>query len=100
MRLLIFMLCISMVYGFGLNLKQCHDEEHNNMEFHVCKGLKEYSKIYFHDVTGENSVRLVNNKLYRNHGQYTSMYKNSMLYVGKAKYTDEEWFDAFHYKYD
>lgn len=102
MRLLIIcvMICISMVYGFGLNLKHCDNEEHLNMKFHVCNGLKEYSKVYFHDITGENNVLLANNKLYRNHGKYTAMYVNDRLYVGKAKYTDEQWFDVFHYKYN
>ncbi len=79
----------------GLILDECVDHTYKNMDFHVCNNLKEYKHEYFHDVTGENRVRLVNNKLYRNHGVYTAMFKDNLLYIGKVAYTDDEWVEAF-----
>jgi hypothetical protein len=91
MKFLLLLLLIPVI--LGLNLKECVDHTYKNMDFHLCNPRS--SHVYFHDVTGENSVRLVNNKLYRNHGKYTAMFKNNRLFIGRDKYTDVEWFDAF-----
>lgn len=92
---MLLILLIFLPIAYGIRLNSCSDSTYKNMVFHMCEDLVEYEHVYFHDVTGENRVRLVNNKLYRNHGKYTSMFKNDLLYVGKTEYTDDEWLDAF-----
>jgi len=91
--LLIYVILIVSVKA--LDFKQCERYQYKNMHFHKCNGLKQYSRQYFHDVTGENSIMLANHKLYRNHGYYTAMFKDDILYVGMEKYSDVEWFDVF-----
>lgn len=75
-------------------IDNCPLVEYKNMTFHACGGLKKYSKVTFEDITGENSISLMPKRLYHNHGIYTAMSKNKILYVGTAKYSDKQWMDA------
>ena len=75
-------------------IDNCPLIQYKDMSFHACEGLKQYSKVKFHDITGENYVQIMSDRLYHNHGIYTSMSKNKILYVGAAKYTNKQWVDA------
>ena len=85
MFILFFLLCIT--------VQACERYEYKNMVFKACP-LKEYSHFTFHDVTGENKIRLINNRLYHNHGLYTALYKKNTLYIGLDRYSNSEWRDA------
>ena len=75
-------------------IDKCPLIEYKDMTFHACKGQKLYSNVKFHDITGENYVQIMPDRLYHNHGIYTSMSKNNILYVGTEKYTNKQWVDA------
>ena len=92
MKYIIFFLLITMSYA--IEIHKCPVVEYKNMTFHACEGLKKYSEVKFEDITGENSIRLMPERLYHNHGIYTAMSKNKILYVGAAKYTNKQWVDA------
>ena len=85
---LILLLCITVVQA-------CSRYEYKNMVFKACP-LKEFTHHSFHDITGENRVRLVNDRLYHNHGLYTALYKHNILYIGLAQYSNSEWRDALN----
>ena len=92
MKYIILFLLITMSYA--IEIDKCPVVEYKDMSFHACEGLKQYSKVKFHDITGENYVQIMSDRLYHNHGIYTSMSKNNILYVGAAKYTNKQWVDA------
>lgn len=93
MKILIFLLLLSVAHG--LTVENCPQTNYKSMQFHTCKHIKLYSKVMFHDITGENLIQFMPNRLYHNHGIYTSMSKNATLYVGMNKYNNGEWIDAF-----
>lgn len=92
MKYIILLLLITMSYA--IEIHKCPVVEYKDMTFHACEGLKKYSEVKFEDITGENSIRLMPERLYHNHGIYTAMSKNKILYVGAAKYTNKQWVDA------
>lgn len=85
----ILLFFLSMVQA--LDIHQCKDALISDMNLKVCHGLRDYEKIDFNDHTGENVVRLKNNKIFRNHGEYVALYKDHSLYVAKEKYGLKEW---------
>ena len=86
--LLLFTICSA------VNIEKCPIVKYKNMTLHACDGQKRYSIVKFHDITGENYVQIMPERLYHNHGIYTSLSKNKILYVGTAKYTNKQWVDA------
>jgi len=64
------------------------------MHFYACHGLKLHDYVSFDDVTGSNVIRLLPDKLYRNHGRFVAMVKYDILYVGVKSYDDLQWGDA------
>ena len=77
MKYIIFLLLITMSYA--IEIHNCPVVEYKDMTFHACKGQKLYSKVKFHDITGENYVQIMPDRLYHNHGIYTAMSKNKIL---------------------
>ena len=75
-------------------IDNCPLIQYKDMTLHACDGQKRYSKVKFHDITGENYVQIMPKRLYHNHGIYTSLSKNNILYVGTEKYTNKQWIDA------
>lgn len=92
----IIILFLMLLYCHAVDLKHCPEFKYKSMIFHKCSGLKEYQNVLFHDITGENDILLVNNKVYQNRGVITSMFKDNELYIAKKKYSSEEWMDAFY----
>ena len=92
MKYIILLLLITMSYA--IEIHKCPVIEYKDMKFHACGGLKKYSEVKFEDITGENYIHIMPQRLYHNHGIYTSMSKNKILYVGAAKYTNKQWIDA------
>jgi len=90
------LLLILIISCHAVDLKHCPEFQYKSMIFHKCSNLKEYENVLFHDITGENDILLVNNKVYRNRGVITSMFKDNELYIAKKKYSSEEWMDAFY----
>lgn len=93
MRSLLFFILLVGVYG--IRVENCPQIAYKNMKFHMCNHVQLYSKINYHDITGENVIQFMPNRLYHNHGIYTSMSKHGILYVGMDKYNNSEWIDAF-----
>lgn len=75
----------------ALNIHECTDAVISDMRLKVCHGLSDYERIDFNDHTGENVVRLKNDKIFRNHNEYVALYKDKTLYVSKEKYTLKKW---------
>jgi len=75
----------------SLDIHQCTDAVISDMRLKVCHGLSDYERIDFNDHTGENVVRLKNDKIFRNHNEYVALYKDKTLYVSKEKYTLKKW---------
>ena len=94
MRTLLLLIFLSVCRA--IDLKRCPDTRYKNMVFHNCSGLNEYTSVKFHDVTGENDIFLVNDKVYRNRGIITCMFKDGHLLIAKNIYTPEEWMDLFY----
>jgi len=82
--LLLFATCAA------INIHDCHDEVINEMNLKVCTGIDGH-RVDFHDFTGENEVRLKNNKIYRNHGEFVALYSDYTLYVAKESYDLSKW---------
>jgi hypothetical protein len=80
--------------SYAIEIDNCPLVKYKNMTFHACKGLKQYSEVKFYDITGENYIHIMPERLYHNHGIYTSMSKNNILYVGAAYYPNKQWVDA------
>lgn len=76
----------------AMNIHDCADEELHGLKLKVCTGLKEYDRVHFTDVTGENQIRLKENKIYRNHGEFVALFKTNVLYVAKEKYKVDRWY--------
>ena len=93
MKILIFLLLLPV--ACGILVENCPFTYYKSMQFHTCRHIELYSKVMFHDITGENLIQLMPNRLYHNHGVYTSMSKNGVLYVGVSNYNDGEWIDAY-----
>ncbi len=86
-----FLLLLFIVSCAAINIHDCHDERINEMNLKVCPGLTDYEVVDFHDFTGENEVRLKNNKIYRNHGEFVALYSDYTLYVAKESYDLSKW---------
>jgi len=86
----LILLLVLIVFVHAIDIHDCHDEEINGMNLKVCPGLHE-KRVDFHDFTGENEVRLKDNKIYRNHGELVAFYKDHTLYVAKEKYDLSRW---------
>lgn len=89
MKLII--LFLHLLLASAIDIHNCHDEEINGMNLKICIGLKPYERVDFHDFTGENEIRLKDNKIYRNHGEFVAFYKDNTLYVAKEKYDLSRW---------
>ena len=89
MFLIVFLLLV--LVSNALDIHECADEELHGLKLKVCTGLKEYERVQFMDVTGENQIRLKENKIYRNHGEFVALFKTNVLYVAKEKYKVDRW---------
>jgi len=95
MRLVLFILLGLSVSAFKLNLEDCKEETIGDMDMRVCSDIEPYSKVYFHDPTGENQVTIVPNRLYKNHGYYVAYSAKDKLYIASKKYEKETWFQNY-----
>ena len=86
-----WLLLLLIVSCTAINIHDCHDEVINEMNLKVCTDLTDYEVVDFHDFTGENEVRLKNNKIYRNHGEFVALYSDYTLYVAKESYDLSKW---------
>jgi hypothetical protein len=85
-----WLLLLLIVSCTAINIHDCHDERINGMNLKLCPGIDGH-RVDFHDFTGENEVRLKDNKIYRNHGEFVALYNGNTLYVGKESYDLSKW---------
>lgn len=95
MRVLLLSILILCTSGFKLNMEECREETIGNMEMRICDDIEPYSKVYFHDPTGENQVTIVPNRLYKNHGYYVAYSAKDKLYIASKKYDKDTWFQNY-----
>lgn len=93
MKYILLLILIIFTDASKLNLNECREETVGTMEFRVCDDIEPYSKVYFHDPTGENQITIVPDRLYKNHGYYVAYSKDSSLFVANKKYSKETWFN-------
>lgn len=87
----VFLLFTLLSLCTAFNIHDCYDDDISDMKLKLCSGLKQYERVDFHDFTGENEIRLKQDKLYRNHGEIVALFKDTTLYVGKEKYDLKKW---------
>ena len=95
MRVLLLLLLILYSHAFKLDLNKCKEETVGNMDMRICDDIEPYSKVYFHDPTGENQVTIIPNRLYKNHGYYVAYSAKNKLYVASKKYDKDTWFQNY-----
>jgi len=89
MRLIYFCLILGWVAN-ALEIGTCPQKRINEMQFYVCP-VEIYQKVYFHDITGENLITIVPDRLYRNHNIYVAYSANKRLYVAAERYSERQW---------
>ena len=94
MKLVLLLLLITGAMGSKLQLNNCPTVSVNQMNFYACE-VEPYSKVYFHDPTGENQITIVPNRLYRNHGYYVAYSSSDKLFVADKKHSKQIWFDNY-----
>lgn len=91
MRLLIFFILLITCYSINLKIDDCPREQINKMEFYVCNNIVDYKKLHFHDITGENLITAIPDRLYRNHKQYVAYYNKNIIYIATELYAKDQW---------
>ena len=97
MRVLLLFLICHIGLAKKIHVHLCPTKTLNDMKLHVCDDIKDYSKIQFQDVTGENLITVIPDRTYRNHGEYVAFSLNNYLYVAMEHYSDSKWKDSIEY---
>jgi len=89
--LLLLLLLVAVQAHRQVDVARCPVVKLGEIRFHACAGVPVYSKVYFHDATGENLITVLPDRIYENHGQYVAYSHNNTLYVADGKYDEELW---------
>lgn len=89
MRVLFLCLILGWVVH-ALEIDTCPQKRINDMKFYVCS-VENYKKVYFHDITGENLITIVPDRLYRNRNIFVAYSADKRLYVAAERYSESQW---------
>ena len=91
MRVLFLCLILGCVRGIAaLDIDTCPQERIDDINFYVCP-VENYKKVYFHDITGENLITIVPDRLYRNRNIFVAYSADKRLYVATERYSESQW---------
>ena len=91
-RTVLLLMLLNFTVAYKLDLNKCPKRTIGALNYRVCYDIDEYSKIYFHDPTGENQITIIQKRIYKNHGLYVAYFQHPYLFVACERYDKSQWF--------
>lgn len=94
MKYIVLFLLFSLSNAINLKVTDCPTVKANEIKFHACD-VEAYSRVYFHDPTGENQITVIPGRLYKNHGFYVAYSSENKLFIATEKHPKKAWFSNY-----